>query len=176
MSRQKPVPPWAQVRAYGLTPWELLQSIGLTQIPVDVGAVADRLGLRTEAITETPDDGDPPARDKLVYAGQGWPVIRYVAKGRTPEQIGFSVAYGISAAILHLRVGEPRTLIRGSRTREDAQANAYAVSLLIPTPVLQEEIVRYGRGPRFLAGLFGVPVGTMEVQLGRFDRGEDTPY
>lgn len=139
----------------------------MMQAPVPVLDVAKRLGLHVQGVSGWPSS----TSGEIQYDGSRWPEIRYNAD-HTPAWSRYVIAHEIGHAVLHMRVGEARAFqcgdLRGDA--EEAQANAFATSLLIPFPLLEREIRSAGRVYEWLAEIFGVSNSAMVLQLGRYDQ------
>jgi Zn-dependent peptidase ImmA (M78 family) len=162
------LPPWADAQRQQLTPPAVLEAIGMMRAPVPVLDVAERLGLHVRGVSGWPSS----VSGEIQYDGVHWPVIRYNAD-HAPNRGRFTIAHEIGHAVLHLRAGVPSEFLREDSlkgTPEEAQANAFAASLLMPFPLLHEEIRTNGRVHGWLAEIFGVSKAAMAIQLGRYDQ------
>lgn len=159
---------------------ELYRKLGADEVPVDVEAIADRLGV--PVIYD--DLGSPEISGLLISNDDGACII--IQKADHPNRQRFSVAHEIGHLVLEdqFEEGEHVHVDRGNYiSRRDArssegvdpkemEANGFASSLLMPEEAVRRVVREITRGgPLFdyhvgtLAGEFAVSEQAMTIRL-----------
>jgi predicted transcriptional regulator len=149
---------------------ELLERHDALRAPVDVYALASRLGIDVYRATfQRP--GLAGAVEKTgPRSGRIW-----VNRWEPSVRQRFTTAHEIGHWLLHLQpndaIQEPDELVEfrdaeGAASEKEREANAFAAALLMPAPLVTEFILRYGRKDvEGLASVFDVSRKAMEIRL-----------
>ncbi len=155
----------------------LLQSAGITSPPVDVDALATRVGAAI-----VPESLDPEVSGVLYRRPDG--VVIAVNRDHAPTRRRFTVAHELGHLLLHQgrplivdHVVRARINLRDHRSslateREEIDANRFAASLLMPADLVNDRLtkqLRHGLSEQrtidALAKEFGVSPQAMEFRL-----------
>lgn len=152
-----PVPLWRLMNAEKFDATRLLNVFGISSPPVNVGAIAERLGVKLESV----------AKD-LEWAGevdssQGQAVIR-TNRNHSKVRTRFTVAHEIGHLLLH----PPGKHFRDSTSSKgvnfaEIQANNFAADLLMPSWMIKA--FAPGQTVGALAKLFEVSPEAMQYRL-----------
>lgn len=151
--------PWRRLRAQGADPDLLLHHFGLVTPPIDVVALAIRMGIRLFHNTGSRwcgqvDSTDP--EDAKIF----------VRREDTEQRQRFTIAHEIGHLMLHPLgqrfrdgPGDPA----GRLDPQEVEANRFAADLLMPAWMLGP--LTRGRSTRQLAGMFNVSEEAMRYRL-----------
>ena len=158
---------------------KILEASSITKPPVNVYAIAKRLGIRVVDVPHVPGFSGFLHRD-----ADGTPVIG-VNKADNPRRQAFTIAHEIGHFRLHPneavhvdKEGAVSLLLRSDQSsagtvKIEIEANQFAAELLMPEPFLKEDVaanpaIAGGEAAEIkkLAAKYGVSVQAMSIRLG----------
>lgn len=135
----------------------LLRAFGVEVPPVDVKAIATKLGVAVHQVREPGWAGAIQWKDNTPYI---------FLKGDDPEgRQRFTLAHELGHLFLHDDGAMFRDNARFSGDAREAEANRFAAALLMPMWMLEPLVVRTSRSLEDLAQIFGVSGEAMTYQL-----------
>lgn len=159
LAREGTLPLWQDLRGQGLVrPDDILTFLGVEVPPVDVWAIANRLGV---VIQEVEPIGWSGAVDSRTL-----PARIFLDRKDAPTRKRFTIAHELG----HLMVHEPgqayRDLDFRGHDRKEMEANQFAAELLMPKWMLSIALESTGGSVQRLARLFQVSSDATTVRLG----------
>lgn len=148
---------------------DLIQRWVLPMPPVNVYAIASRLGIRVVAVAFKSDEHLAGMIQKTGAAGTVW-VNRFDAHVRQR----FTVAHEIGHWLLHMTGNEafrePDNLVayradRGALGLAEVEANWFAAALLMPQPLVNQYLEKKVTDAERLSNIFDVSTQAMEIRL-----------
>ena len=161
MNRVPAAPLWLHARRRRLGPSQVLSVLSMFTPPIDVMAVATRLGVVWERVQGLPYSG-------AVQASESPPAAHiWIRAEEFPARQRFTMAHELGHLLQHPLPpgGMMFRDVTFEGSTEEAQANRFAANLLMPLPMLDAADRRLGGNVELLAQLFDVSVAAMEVRL-----------
>lgn len=163
VATQRPL--WRTVRDARMSTERLLKTLGLLYPPVDVEALAKRLGVRLHFVPALQWSG---AIDSLPDEAH-----LYVKASEPRQRQRFTIAHELGHLFLHpLGTAYRDETFAGSEM--ESQANGFAAALLMPLWMMEAPVRRLDGDPQRLADLFDVSRRAMEIRLLRFYGHQET--
>lgn len=151
---------WARARDAQMSPADVARACGFYRPPVDVHRIAEMLGIEVREVTSPGWSGacqcDPASGVATIW----------VRKEDHRLRKRFTVAHEIGHIVLH-PPGVAYRDIEFEGSREEGQANEYALGLLVPGFMITPLIPFCGGDLSRLAKVFDVSTGTAEHGLVR---------
>ncbi len=141
-------------------------------VPVDVSALAEALGLTVWEDDELPSDVSGKLCKDIEQGGpSGYSVIIRASDPYVRKR--FTLAHEIAHFVLHRKrmIGSSLTDDEYYRSKslsswDEVEANRLAADILMPRKILVEKIKELGEDPVVLARLFEVSEASMRIRLG----------
>lgn len=157
-------PLWVKLYQKFVTPEEVLETLGVTEPPVSIFDVANKLGATLYRVEDVEWHGrveaDRQTGKAEIFVNANTPLTRQ----------RFTVAHELGHLILH---GDNKVQFRDNNflanDREEAQANGYGAGLLMPENLVRKYAGFLSADPWELAKEFNVSVESMQYRLNALD-------